>query len=25
VRRFDPPVTLDRHRSRGPRTTRGRR
>jgi 2'-5' RNA ligase len=23
ARRFDPPVTLDRHRSRGPRTTRG--
>jgi hypothetical protein len=22
VRRFDPPVTLDRHRSRGSRTTR---
>jgi hypothetical protein len=25
VRRFDPPVTLDRHRSRGSRTTRGYR
>jgi hypothetical protein len=25
VRRFDPPVSLDRHRSRGQRTTRGRR
>lgn len=25
VRRFDPPVTLDRHRSRGTRTASGRR
>jgi hypothetical protein len=25
ARRFDPPVTMDLHRSRGPRTTRGRR
>jgi len=25
ARRFDPPVTLDRHRSRGPRTTQNRR
>jgi len=24
ARRFDPPVTMDLHRSRGPRTTRGR-
>ena len=24
ARRFDPPVTLDRHRSRGSRATRGR-
>jgi hypothetical protein len=24
ARRFDPPVTLDLHRSRKPRTTRGR-
>jgi hypothetical protein len=25
ARRSDPPVTMDLHRSRGPRTTRGRR
>jgi hypothetical protein len=25
ARRFDPPVTMDLHRSRGPRTTRGQR
>jgi len=25
ARRFDPPVTMDLHSSRGPRTTRGRR